>query len=83
MSAPTAAAARRRTLFRSATAPGFIGLAFDANDRKDQNGSATFAWSAIHGQPPRSCICREFDDGAHVKLAASCRCGVIWPATEH
>jgi hypothetical protein len=47
--APTATATGRRTLFRSAAVAGFNDLAFDADDGKDQYGSETIAWSAIHG----------------------------------
>src|ERR1700733_15902706 len=43
VSAPTATAARGRTLFRSASAAGFVGLALDPDDGKDQDGPHAFA----------------------------------------
>jgi hypothetical protein len=49
VSAPTAAAARRGTFFRSASTAGFIVVMFDPNDGKDQDGSHAFARRAIHG----------------------------------
>ena len=49
VSAPTAAAARRGTFFRSASTAGFIVVMFDSDDGKDQDGSHAFAWRAIHG----------------------------------
>jgi hypothetical protein len=64
ISAPAATASRSRTLFWAAAPADFV-LALDPDDRKDQDGSHTVAWSAIQGwaQPPRR---RKFNDGAHV-----------------
>jgi hypothetical protein len=64
--APTATAAGGGTFFRSAAAAGLVGVTFDSDDGKDQDGSRAFAWSAIRAQPPRSRIRRKFNDGAHV-----------------
>ena len=64
--APTATAARGSAFFRSTATAGFVGIAFDPDDRKDQDGGRAFAWSAIRAQPPRSRIRRKFNDGAHV-----------------
>jgi hypothetical protein len=47
--AATAAAARSCAFFRSATTAGFVGLAFDADDGKDQDGARGFARTAIDG----------------------------------
>jgi len=79
--APTATATGRRPLFRSTPAAGFAGLTFDADNGKDQYGPQTIAWSAIHtcARPPRSCIRREFNDGAHVSVLSGCRPGAIRP----
>jgi hypothetical protein len=68
--ASTPATARGGTLFRSTAAAGFVGLAFDPDDRKDQDGPHAFAWGAIHNgaQPPRGRIRWKVNDGAHVKL---------------
>jgi hypothetical protein len=65
--APTATAAGRCPLFRSAPVAGFDGGTFDADNGKDQHGSQAIAWSAIHGgdRSPRSRIRRKFNDGAH------------------
>src|SRR6516165_7768081 len=76
-SAPATAAARSGTLFRSSTATGFLGLALDPDDGKDQDDSHAFARDAIDAsQPARWRICRKFNDGAHAAfslLAASDR----------
>jgi hypothetical protein len=67
--APTATATGRCTFFRSAPTAGFVGVAFDPDNGKDQYGSKAIAWSAIQAQPPRSRIRREFNDGAHVPFS--------------
>jgi hypothetical protein len=43
LAAPAATATGRRTFFRSAAVAGFNGLAFDADDGKDQYGSKAIA----------------------------------------
>jgi hypothetical protein len=70
MSAPAATTAWGGAFFRSAATVGSIGLAFDPDDGKDQQGSHVFAGSAIHGyaRPPRRRIRRKFNDGAHIQL---------------
>jgi hypothetical protein len=70
MSAPAAAAARSGAFFRSAAIAGFVGLAFDPDDGKDQDRPHAFAWYAIQrwAQPPRRRIRRKFNDGAHIEL---------------
>src|SRR5258706_12541774 len=70
-SAPTTTAPRGRTLFRSAATAGFTERAFDPDNGKNQNGSHAFAGSAIHAwaRPPRRCIRRKFNDGAHVRVS--------------
>jgi hypothetical protein len=64
-------AARRRTLFRPATTAGFVGLALDPDDGKNQNSTHAFARSAVHGwaQPPRCRIRRKFNNNAHAKFS--------------
>jgi hypothetical protein len=49
ISAATAATTGGCSLFRSATAAGLVGLAFDADDRKDYDGAQLFARTAIDG----------------------------------
>jgi hypothetical protein len=46
--APTATAAGRCTFFRPTPVTGLVGSTFDTNNWKDQYGSQTIAWSAIH-----------------------------------
>jgi hypothetical protein len=47
MSAPTATAAGSGAFFRPAATAGFIGVAFDPDDGKDQDGPHASAWRAI------------------------------------
>jgi hypothetical protein len=63
--APTATATGGCTFLRSASAD-LVGWTFDPDNGKDQYGSHAIAGSAIQGRPPRSCIRRKFNDGAHV-----------------
>src|SRR5581483_9754654 len=67
LSAATATAARGGALFRPAVVAGFVALAFDADDRKDQDGARRTLRRADHAraQPPRSRFRRKFDDGPH------------------
>jgi hypothetical protein len=67
----TTTAAWRRALFRPATTAGFIGLALDPDDRKNQDGAHAFARRAIHGwaQPPRCRIRRKCNNSAHAKFS--------------
>jgi hypothetical protein len=44
-----AAATRRRSLFRSAATVGFVGMALDPDDGKDQDGAQALARGNIHG----------------------------------
>jgi hypothetical protein len=66
--APTATATGSCTFFRPAPAA-LVGWTFDPDNGKDQYGSHAIAWSAIQGRPPRSCIRRKFNDGAHVPFS--------------
>ena len=69
--ASAATAARRGTLFRSATTAGFLRLALDPDDRKNKDGAHAFARCAIDGwaQPPRCRIRRKFNNSAHAKFS--------------
>jgi hypothetical protein len=78
--APTATATGGCTFFRSASAA-LVGWTFDPDNGKDQYGSHAIAWSAMRGRPPRSCICRKFNDGAHVPFSLVAARTMIWPAT--
>jgi hypothetical protein len=64
-----AAATRRRPLFRSAAA---IGVTLDPDNGKDQDRPHAFALGSTcaWAQPPRTRICREFNDGAHVTFSS-------------
>jgi hypothetical protein len=83
ISAPAAPAARGGSFFWSAATAGFIGVAFDADDRKDQDGAHAFARSAIQGRtrPPRNRIRRKFNDGGHSKLSVGAAWDLICLAT--
>jgi hypothetical protein len=78
--APTATATGRCAFFRSAPAA-LVGCAFDPDNRKDQDRSHAIARSAIRGRPPRGCIRRKFNDGAHVPFSLVALRTMIWPAT--
>jgi hypothetical protein len=87
VSAATAAAAGGRSLFGSTAATGFIALAFDPDDREDQDGARRSARTAIDAQglasrslPPRRRIRRKCNDGAHNKTLSDRRTDMIWPA---
>jgi hypothetical protein len=66
--APTATATGGCAFFRPAPAALF-GSTFDPDNGKDQHGSHAIARSAIRGRPPRRCIRRKFNDGAHVPFS--------------
>jgi len=78
--APTATATGGSTFFRAASAA-LVGWTLNPDNRKDQYGSHAVARSAIARLPPRSCISRKFNDGAHVPFSQIAARGVIWPAT--
>jgi hypothetical protein len=70
-----AAAARRCSLFWPAATTGFIGMAFDPDHGKNQDGGRASARGDTHGsaQLARSRIRWKFNDGAHVNLSAPLR----------
>jgi hypothetical protein len=65
---PTATATGGCTFFRAAPTA-LVVRTLDPDNGKDQYGSHAIARSAIHARPPRSRICRKFNDGAHVPFS--------------
>jgi hypothetical protein len=70
-----AAAAWRCPLFWPAATVGFVGMAFDPDHGKNQDGGRALTRGDTHGsaQPARSRIRGKFNDGAHVNLSAPLR----------